>query len=48
MFSTVEKHFSIVWKIRENFFHCVEKQGRIFHSMETFFHSVEKPKDKAK
>ncbi len=32
----------MVWKNRENFFHCVEKNGRFFHSVETFFHTVEK------
>jgi len=26
-----------VWKIRENFFHCVEKSGLFFHGVENFF-----------
>ena len=29
--------FSIAWKKREKFFHCVEKPGRFFHSVENFF-----------
>jgi len=29
--------FSIVWKNPENFFHCVEKMGLFFHSVENIF-----------
>jgi hypothetical protein len=31
------KHFSIVWKNRETFFHCVEKSAVFFHSVENIF-----------
>jgi hypothetical protein len=31
------KHFSIVWKTRETFFHCVENMGLFFHSVENSF-----------
>ena len=36
VFHSVEL-FSIVWKNGENIFHCVEKSGCFFHSVETFF-----------
>ena len=29
--------FSIVWKNRETFFHCVEKSGPFFHGVENIF-----------